>query len=57
MQSSISYQTLPIVIIAFLEDNSTFISDLLLCFENSVRPSFGYDRQILVNDILLPSRG
>ena len=31
-----AYQTLPIVMVAFLEDNSAFdafVSDLLLCFE------------------------
>ena len=34
-----SYETLPIVMVAFLEDNSAFVSDLLLCFEEW-RPTF-----------------
>ena len=28
-----AYQTLPIVKVAFLDDNSAFISDILLCFD------------------------
>ena len=34
-----SYQTLPIVMIAFFKDNSAFISDILLCFQ-ILRPFF-----------------
>ena len=53
-----AYQTLPIVMVAFFKDNSVSVPDLLLCFPRySVRPSFGYDRQIVVDNILILSRG
>ena len=35
-----AHQTLPIVMVAFLEDKSAFVSDLFLCFEKWCQSTF-----------------
>ena len=48
LNPSAAYQTLPIVMVAFFKDNSAFVRDILLRFQNCAGPSFGYGRQIAV---------